>query len=95
MRLFVFSVVILLSVCSFSQSEENDAPDLVMQSWATTYNLSSRLIKFQAEQKRMLENFTPVRMAAWENLGPNTMDTLSGRMICLTIDPNNPERLTR
>ena len=92
-KLTLCFVLVLLSIGLFAQPEENDSPDLVMQSWAKAYSFESRLEKFAAEQKRILESTSANYMAQWENLGPNSMDTLSGRMICLTIDPNDHERL--
>ncbi len=92
-RFFILIAAMALATALPGQAEENSQPDLAIAQWATTYNLSSRYQKFKAQQQQWLENPTPFFTANWENLGPNTMDTLSGRMICLTIDPSDPDRL--
>ena len=92
-RFITLFSILFLPVIILAQPKENDKPDHAMLQWAETYNIESRIAKSKLEMQRWLASPAPFLMTEWENLGPNTMDTLSGRVITMTIDPSNSERL--
>lgn len=60
---------------------------------AKTYSPAARWKAFEKSQNHQMTAGGPDLMPVWTNLGPNTMDTLAGRMLCLTIDPNDSNTL--
>ena len=58
-----------------------------------TYNENKRWDIFKKSQAKMLLNEGPAFTPVWESIGPNTIDTLAGRMLCLDFHPNNSDIL--
>lgn len=83
----------LLQGILFAQPEENANSNEYDQILGKTYTQTARWQAFERSRLATLENPNPVPMPAWETLGPNTLDTLSGRMICLTFDPTDSDIL--
>ncbi|MEM7104053.1 MAG: FlgD immunoglobulin-like domain containing protein [Bacteroidota bacterium] len=59
------------------------------QDFHTLYGENARWQQFEISQAKMLNAEQGQLMPEWENLGPNTLDTLSGRILCMTFDPND------
>lgn len=57
------------------------------------YSEVKRWDAFYSEEKRQLLEEDPVFIPEWHNIGPNTIDTLSGRVISLAIHPSDPDIL--
>jgi photosystem II stability/assembly factor-like uncharacterized protein len=93
-------LVLIISMVLFlhSSSAQAQYPETVSHNelellWSKTYTLEKRISEASAVQARLLNNKGPVVFNDWESMGPNTLDTLSGRVITLHIDPSDSDRL--
>ena len=103
MRITFLAFVLCLSTLSISNSQISkvlnavEAPQHSMNTQELQlmkeYSDSKRWEVFLEGQQSMLEDIGPSFTPEWTNLGPNSLDTLSGRMVCLTFHPHNPQIL--
>ncbi len=102
MRLFLLFLiqVVLIGKSNgqvLKELNSNEPPlkylSLTEQQFIQKYNEIHRWDIFLESQKAMLTKEGPIFTPIWENLGPNTIDTLSGRMLCLDFHPENPDIL--
>ncbi len=54
------------------------------------YSESNRWARFYESEAAAFKNAGPVFVPTWENMGPNTIDTLAGRMLSLVFHPDDP-----
>jgi photosystem II stability/assembly factor-like uncharacterized protein len=101
-KLFTFFMAFwLFHAVSFAQihfdlnASEGPYQELTEQEnqFLTTYSELNRWKQFHQTQLSMLNQTAAVFSPTWENLGPNSIDTLSGRMLCLTFHPDSSDVL--
>ena len=86
-------IAFFLPLIVIAQPEENILSNEYFQLLGQHYTPSSRWAAFEESRLEMLESFGPVLLPDWESLGPNTLDTLAGRMLCITFDPTDSDIL--